>query len=325
MKEILVSSTLPTINGNFEEIKDELIKKLKQFNLIVDADSVKTAKAMATQINKLSGEIDKKRKQITEELSAPIKEFEAMMNELKDLCQESRQNLLSQVKVYDDKRLDEVRFLLSQELQNKYAHYNVKEEFQSVKIDDLVILSHLTQSGALAKKARDIIDERVSEVKKFQEKIDTRLLTLEAICFKGGLDAPLTRQNIESFLYEDNDDVYLEKLTDLIANEVNRLREMEARKQEREQRVAITQDVIQNRPTPQQPQQTKPKESVTKRFMKNAQEFPPKKKKFIVTATFEVEFENEANVEEKLKAMMLKKFQISGFKTTPNVTVASLQ
>lgn len=324
MKEIAISSTLPTINGNFEEIKAELTEQLKQFDLIVDIDSVKTAKAMATQINKLSGEIDKKRKQITEELSAPIKEFEAMMKELKDLCQESRQNLLSQVKMYDDKRLDEVRFLLSQELQNKYAHYGVRKEFQSAKIDDLVILSHLTQGGALVKKARDAIDERVSKNKKLQEKIDTRLLTLEAICFKGGLDAPLTRQNIESFLYENDDDVYLEKLTSLIANEVNRLREMEARKQEYKQRVTTTQSVIQNHPTPQQKPQPQKRKTVTQRFMKNVEEFASKKKKLVVTATFEMEVRFDMD-EAALEKFMLNKFEDSVskniFKKVPKVHV----
>ena len=326
MKEITISSTLPVISGNFEEIKDELTEQLKQFDLIVDADSVKTAKSMATQINKLSGNIDKKRKQIIEELSVPIKEFEVMMKELKDLCQESRQNLLLQVKVYDDKKLDKVHTLLAQELQNKYTHYGVKEEFQSVKIDDLAILSHLTQGGALAKKARDAIDERVSEVKKLQEKISTRLLTLEAICFKGGLDAPLTRQNIESFLYEDNDDIYLEKLTSLVANEVNRLREMEERKQEREQRVIITQDVVQNHPAPKQTQPQK-KKTVTQRFMKNVEEFAPKKKKLVVTATFEMEVLENID-ENAIKQFILNKFDKTVkkniFKKVPKVQVINL-
>lgn len=324
MNEITIISTLPAINGNFEEIKTELTEQLKQFDLIVDTDSVKTAKSMATKINKLSGEIDKKRKQVVQELSAPIKEFEAMMKELKDLCQESRLNLLSQVKVYDDKRLDEVHILLTQELQNKYTHYGVEEEFKSVKIDDLIILSHLTQGGSLAKKARDIIDERVSEAKKFQEKVNTRLLTLETICFKGGLAAPLTRENINHFLMVESDDEYLEQLTSLIANEVTRMQNAK----ELEERIKVTQNVVQSRPSPQvpqQPKQTKPKEVNTKRIMKNMQEFSPKKKKFIVSATFEIEFNDETNVEERLRQMMLKKFQMSGFKTTPNVTVASVK
>ncbi len=323
MKEIIISSSLPEISGNFEEIKAELTEQLKQFDLIVDADSVKTAKSMATQINKLSGEIDKKRKQIVAELSAPIKEFEAQMKELKSLCQDSRQNLLSQVKVYDEKKLDEVKILLQNELQEKYAHYGVKEEFQKVTIDDLVILSHLTQGGALAKKARDAVDERVGEAKKLQEKIDTRLLTLEAICFKSGLSAPLTRENINHFLMVESDDEYLDKLTSLIKNELDRLEQAKVRKQETTKQQQVVQQNRSQTPTPQH--QSGRKEAV-KRVLKNAQEFAPKttKKKFVVTASFEVEFDDIEGVEEKLQAMMLKKFVLGGFKTTPNVVVEKL-
>lgn len=328
MKELSISSILPAISGNFEEVKAELQQQLKQFDLIVDADSVKTAKAMATQINKLSKEIDDLRKKEVEKLYAPLKEFEDKMKELKNLCQDSRQNLLSQVKVYDDKKLTEVQKLLLKELQNKYAHYGVRPEFQTIKVDDLVILSNLTQGGALAEKARDVIDERVNKSKKLQEQIDTRLLTLEAICFKGGLQAPLTRQNIESFLYEIDDDVYLEKLTSLIANEVDRLREMEERKvkQATEMEAAkTTVNATQARPA-QKIQTTPQKKSVMDRF-KNAKVFSPKMKKLVITATFEMEVREDMD-ENALKEVMLKKFEDSIekniFKKLPEVQIANL-
>jgi hypothetical protein len=322
IKKVAISSTLPIIKGNFEEIKNELQQQLKQFDLVVDTNSVKTAKKMATQINKLSKEIDDKRKQIVKELSAPIKDFEAKMKELKILCQESRTNLLLQVKKYDDVKLDEVKKLLEVELQNRYAHYEIAKEFQTVRFDDLIIVSNLTSGGALAKKARDTIDERVSEVKKLQEKINTRLLTLEAICFKGGLQAPLTRKNIESFLYEESDDIYLEKLTSLIANEVNRMQEMEARiAKVSEAKNAAQQKNNQNHPTPQS-QNTSKKESVLDRF-KNAKVFSPKQKmkRLTITATFEIEVKEEMD-EETLRAIMLKKFADSKqFKIVPKVQV----
>ena len=42
MKEldIKVSATLPVIKGNFVEIRGHLIAELKQYDLIVDADSI---------------------------------------------------------------------------------------------------------------------------------------------------------------------------------------------------------------------------------------------------------------------------------------------
>jgi len=324
MKGITISSSLPSISGNFDEIRDELQNQLKQFDLIVDVDSVKTAKSMAIQINKLSGEIDEKRKQIVKELSAPIKEFEVKMKELKNLCQDSRQNLLSQVKVYDDKKLVKVKKLLSQELQNKYTHHGVKQEFQTVTIKDLVILSNLTNGGALAKKARDTIDERVSQAKKLQEKIDTRLLTLGEICFKCGLPCPLTRENINHFLFENNDDIYLEKLTSLIKSEINRLRlaDEQKRKQEEikkevEKRVQLTTMTKQAATTQHRQDKTLIKNS------KNEALFgASRKRKFLVTATFE--FEMDKKYEGEIKNLMLKKFEAAKFKTLPRVEVMAI-
>jgi len=327
MKALTLSSTLPTVSGNFEEVKAELQKHLNQFNLIVDEESVKIAKSMATQINKLSKEIDNLRKKEIEKLSVPLKEFEAKMKELKNLCQDSRQNLLSQVKVYDEKRLTQVRKLLLAELQNAYIHYGVKKEFQTLKIDDMIMLTNLTKGGALTKKAKDAINEKVSTVKKFQEKINTRLLTLGEICFRGGLDTPLTRENINHFLFVESDDEYLDKLVSLINNELQRLLESEKRRERMAENAAASAVVTQNPPEVKtqisKPQQQK--SSVMNRF-KNAKEFSPKPrmKKLVITATFEMEVKEDMD-EETLKMIMLKKFDESQqFKMVPDVQIKKI-
>ncbi|MEA2098928.1 MAG: DUF1351 domain-containing protein, partial [Campylobacterota bacterium] len=236
--DLKISSTPPTINGNFEEIKKELEQQLKQFDLIVDADSIKVAKKMATSINKASGQIDTLRKEEVAKLLTPIKDFEEEAKTLTALCQESRQKLLSQVKVFEDEQRVECKRLLDLELVATYEKYGVKEEFQTITVADLAIISNLNKTG-IAKKAITAIDERVLEAKRFQEKIDLRLLTLEAICFKGGLLAPLTRENINHFLMEKDDEIYLEKLTKLITNEVTRIELMNERIREKETTAAV--------------------------------------------------------------------------------------
>jgi hypothetical protein len=327
MKSLVVSSTLPIVSANFKEIKSGLAEQLKQFDLIVDEDSVKTAKSMATQINKMSKEIDDLRKKEIEKLSAPLREFEDKIKELKNLCQKSRQNLLSQVKIYDEKRLTQVKELLLTELQSRYDHYGVKQEFQSVKIEDLAILSNLNSGGSLAKKARDAIDERVNDVKKLQEKINTRLLTLGEICFKGGLNAPLTRENINHFLFVESDDKYLDKLVSLIDNELKRSLESEKRRARAGENAAASAVVDKSksevRTQIQKPQQQR--NSIMNRF-KNAKEFSPKSKmkKLIISATFEMEVKEDMN-EEMLKMIMLKKFDESQqFKMIPDIQIRKL-
>jgi len=311
--ELKINSTLPIINGNLNDVKRQLVAKLQQSDLIVDSDSVKVAKSMATSINKLKSQIANKRKAIIAELSAPIKELENQAKELESLCEESRQKLLLQVKVFDDKERQRCKKLLDVELQATYTKYEVKAEFQIAKFEDLAIISNLTKTG-LAKKARTAIDERVLNCKEQQEKIETRLLTLDSICFKAGLQVPLTRENINHFLMIEEDDEYLEQLVSLIKNELNRLEDANKLKEKIE-----SQDRKHAIVAP-----TEPKLTHEYSHYKNTQEFKPVKrnigkKTYVVTATFEVTV-NE-NMGASLEQMLIDKFQKTGFKQIPNVQV----
>lgn len=312
--KINIVSTETIINTNIQSLKIQLAEGLKQYDLIVDEDSVKTAKAKATELNKLSKLIDDTKKEEVAKLSAPINELTTQMNELKTLCQESRQNLLSQVKVFDDKQVKKCLDLLEEELRTTYIKYGVKDEFQTATIKDLAIISNLNKTG-IAKKAIVAIEERVIELKRFQEKIDTRLLTLETICYQGGLLVPLTRENINHFLKDSDDEVYLHKLVSLIENEINRLDKANKLKKVKEEipnKTVVT-------------KVTKKESSSPYGHFKNASAFKIKSnmKKYRVTAIFEIEVRE--SMFSKLKDMLTQKFIKTGFKNIPEILVEEMK
>lgn len=317
--EISVQAQMPVIKTNLNSAKTQLLNILKEYDLLIDADSVKVAKKMATEINKTSKQISTLRKEKVAEMSAPIKEFEEEAKALTALCEKSRQKLLSQVKVYEDEQRVECQRLLDIELEATYNKYGVTAEFQLVESSDLAIISNLNKSG-LAKKAVDAIDERVLKAKEFQEKIGKRLMTLEAICFKGGLQAPLTRENINHFLMTEDDDEYLARLVSLIENEIARINSMK----EREAKISPTPKppISQKKHTPVQEPKTQEPSKYAK-FKNN--EFAPKsnKKTFTVTAVFEVEVDERLG--SKLETMLLKKFVESGFKAIPTIQVEEVR
>ena len=323
--DLSITSSLPVVTGNFEEIKTELAAKLKQFDLIVDENSIKTAKTMATQINKVSGNIDSLRITKVKELSAPIKAFEEKAKELTTLCQISRQKLLTQVKVFEDKTREECLSLLQEELAIQYSKLGIRDEFKTVTVEDLATVSNKTKTG-IAKKAKDAVDERVMQVKYFQEKIDTRLLTLEGTCYKSGLQAPLTRENINHFLMEPEDEAYETKLESLISNEISRLEVMAKQikdKAEKEAAIAATKTVTQAKQPQVHIESPKPVKVVYEKyanFKNNEFAVPSNKKSYTVTATFEIEVDEkyEANIE----ATLLKKFKDAKFKTIPTIHVS---
>jgi len=309
-----ISSSLPVISGNFDDLRNQITLELKQYDFIVSEDDVKVARKMATSINKLKGEIAKKRKEIISDLTAPLKEFEKQAKELETICETSRQGLLSQTKVFEDEQKVKVRKFLEEELQAIYIKYGVKDEFKTVTVEDLVIASNLTKTG-VAKKARTAIDERVLACKQLQEKIYTRLLTLDTICSKGGLNIPLTRENISHFLMLENEDEYLKKLVSLINNEVTRIEEANKVK---EIIINKKQKVIQEKPFVKvEPLQDTSKYS----HFKNVQEFTPVSRKttYVVSATFEVTVGDK--MASNLEKLLLQKFADSDFKQVPEIEV----
>lgn len=329
MKEITidVKTSLPKIESNFSAATRQLENILKEYDLIVDADSVKTAKSMAMEISKLKAEIASRRKQIVSELSKPLGEFEESAKKLESLCESSRQKLQSQVKVFEDEKREECKKLLRDELVVNYKHLEVREEFQSVVTDDLAIISNMTKKG-LAKKAYTAIESRVFEVKKFQDKIDKRLLTLEGDCFKAGLDAPLTKENISHFLLELDDEAYANKLRHLISNEITRINLMNERMREKEEEKKIVFEKEQNPQPLKQPQEcnviVKSEKLNEYSHFKNLHEFgvPVKqntKVTYVATAVFEVEVDKKLGP--KLKDMLVKKFAEADFKQVPSVYI----
>ena len=179
----------------------------------------------------------------------------------------------------------------------------------------------------MSKKARDEVEARVFEKKQFQEKIDTRLLTLDTICIECGLNVPLTRGNINHFLMETDDDIYLQKLVSLINNEISRLNKAEELKRVQETRIPKEDNNTlhkQENPLKDQTRTKKEKAPTEYAHFKNLQEFTPVKRKgakktFVVTATFEVEFDETKAYQ--LESLLKDKFLKANFKQIPYVEI----
>ena len=244
MNELQITATLPTFQGNFEEVKIKLSEGLKLYEIGVTADNLKDANAMATELNKLSGELDKLRKEKVKEVSAPIKEFEDKVKELVSMCQDSRQKILEQVKVFEDEERAKCLELLKKEASEIWEKLGIREEFSKPRISDLAILSNLTATGNLVAKAKNEVWDRINAVKSLQDKSDMRLLQLENASYKAGLKSPLTKVNIERFLLEADEEVYQKRLDELIQNELKRQTEIEERiKRELEKQATAIQEV----------------------------------------------------------------------------------
>src|SRR5690606_6499676 len=113
-------------------------------------------------------------------------------------------------------------------LSGLWEKHGVDSEFQRTTIADLVKISNLTAKGNLTKAARDEVEARVLADKALQEQTDRRLTQLETESYKAGLKAPLQRQHVESFLFEDKE-IYTQRMAQLVAIEIERQDRAEAR------------------------------------------------------------------------------------------------
>jgi len=224
----ITSIILPQIFSNYNEVECNLIENLKKYEIEVTEENLDQAKKYAKTLNDLANTIDKKRKETVKEISSPIDIFESQCKQLFSLCKKGREDILLQVKVFEDKRRAKCLELCKLSLQELYTKFDIQDEFKTISIDDLVIISNITETGKLTKATQDTIANRVQAVFNLQSAVRIRLAELENACLKIGLKTPLERRQVESFLKLD-EVTYNSELQKILGSELKRQQEMEAR------------------------------------------------------------------------------------------------
>lgn len=300
-----IELTMPKIEFNYEELKEIMSVGLKEYAIEVTSDNLKDAKAMATKLNKLAGEIKKARIANKKEVLIPVSEFETKMNDLEDTAQKGRQFILDQVKVFDDAQIKICTTDLNKYIEEVYQENFIEEEFKNVDITDLYIASNLTASNNLSKKAKDTVKSRVNLQLAKQTNKKMRLVQLENESLKAGLKALLTEQDVSSFILE-SDLVYSEKLAELINRELNKQKQIEINiameKEKTERKEALELEIEEKR-----------KKDVEQKQKEEVQKLEDKTGNKIVSlvATFEIEVPvsvNESDVLEKYESKLKEMF-----------------
>jgi hypothetical protein len=203
--EPIISATAIVITDNFEQLKAGLIEQIKLYEIEVTDDNLADAKKMATELNKLSTTINRIKIDKSKEFAAPIEEFKKKAAELVDIVQAGREKILKQVEAFD---LKVVRIGL-------FEAMAVKPEFQTAKIDPLIIKSNLTAGGQLTKAAKDKLAEMVKADKAVQDMVESRKANLSAITERAGIVGGIYDKLIEPFIKEP-EAIYTAKLNELI-------------------------------------------------------------------------------------------------------------
>jgi hypothetical protein len=204
-----------------------------RFNYLVTTDNLKEVKLNNTELNASIKVIKDFGKKLVDLESEDINTFKSNIKEYCEKIDAKRKVRIEEIDVFEN----ETKMLLSDLLINYILHQydilNIRDEFKKVNVSDLVIISNITAKGALTKSVKDTLNMRLQICKSSQDKYDMRLLQLENICYKNGLETPLTLNHIQGIIYEDNDIIYLDKLTKLIDDEIERVVSIKAQLQKK--------------------------------------------------------------------------------------------
>ena len=216
MDTLVITATLPSFSGNFEDVKSQLKDNVKKYDIIVTAESVADSKKIATSLNKLSQMVEDLKKEKVIEVSSPVEIFKNQMKELVDIIQESRGKITSQVKRFEDESKRECLVLLEEYRDEMYETVGLENRYRTVDVNKLAILTSMTATGKLTSKALDGVDNMVMSAKSLQDRYKIRVLELNSRSAKSGLDPYITEDKIQGFAHKD-DSEYEEELEKMIS------------------------------------------------------------------------------------------------------------
>lgn len=213
---------------------------LDKYNSLVTASNLPSMKKTATELNGLANKIDTFRKDKKNIEMEDINKFDSNLVECRDLIKSKRQAILDGISKAEEQTLLERVETAKNFLEACYNKLNLREEFKTVTVDDMVQKKYFTIKEALATAGKNEIITRVNEKNQLQTKVDNRILSLENECLKANI-VPLTVEHIQGFLYAD-DETYNKQLNSLIQVEIERneaVKEQEKIKAEQEAKQKI--------------------------------------------------------------------------------------
>lgn len=311
---VKIEVTPPLVEINYQEARAQLQTYLEQYDVVVTDETLKKSKELATDINKQRKAMKERLDDAVKAAGAPIQDLRDKVKELDGMWEDARQKILSQVAQHEQKIRDLAEKLLIELRHQLWEENEIADEFRAAKIDHLVKISSVTGNGALTKAAKDDVLRRVQANKNLQLQTEKRILELENRSYRAGLGAPLTREHVANFLYED-DDVYAERLKRLLDTEVKRDQEAKAKWEREKEQEAARKPATEPQKDPDKNEQKQQDGASVEPAKK-----PDGKQDICVVATFKTQVKPSVT-NDAIKTELTKKLKQAGVTTLNNITI----
>lgn len=235
-KELVSIDVHTKINQSIDNYLSE-----PRFNYLVTVDNLKDVKSNNTELNASIKIIKDFGKKLVELESDDINIFKSNIITYWSKIDLKREKRKEDIKVFEDETRIILKDLTIEYINEQYLSLDIKEYFRKVSYKDLVIISNInssrTESGdikaSLKKGVKDSLNIRLQQCKSTQDKYDMRLILLENICYKNGLETPLTVNHVQGIIFEEDETIYQEKLARLIKDEIERVETIKSKLQKK--------------------------------------------------------------------------------------------
>ena len=195
MELIVKKVTLPeALEFNYEELKAELTKRVSEYKTVIyTADTIKTAKADRSSLNKLKTALNDERIRWEREYMAPFMDFKNKVAELCGIIDEASACVDKQVKEYEklqkEQKADDIKKKFDESLHIDYPWLDLRllwnEKWLNASYKMNAITAELTQAGEKIKSDMDIISRlpeysfEAGETYKRSLKLDDAMWTVD--------------------------------------------------------------------------------------------------------------------------------------------------
>jgi len=188
---------VPIIKINYEELKEELGKSLKEYEgLVVTAETLAGCKNAQKELASLRTKVDAYRKDKKKELSAPITAFENQCKELVKMIEAVEAPIKEGIKVFDDLKRDEKKGIAEQIIAEVIEKVGLKDKYAQ----QLTVIDKYLNLTATKKAVQEDVETRAFALKVEQDREEERLTIIQSVIDSEN-ERITTKLNINQFSY----------------------------------------------------------------------------------------------------------------------------
>jgi len=204
------------VSTNSDAVRKSLSVELEKYDVVVTADTLKGARTLAADLNKIKSSIDKRRKELKSELSAPAKLVDDELRELMNMCDEGREKITSQIAAFDEKQAQKAKDKAQEALSSLYLEHGTIEEFRTGDPSKWAKASALTGTGKLTAAVRREIEAVVKADTERQDQYHARIADLTRMSELYKISMPITEDDVAHILKIESTVEYNERVHEIL-------------------------------------------------------------------------------------------------------------